>query len=247
MNEFRHQDTMRRATNDTERIAETARRNREKADFDRQMLELRGELGREGLDIKRAAAEQTKQRALDQNVQQLGTALERANLPQSHSVLSEVEKTLEKTPDLADYISGPKSALPDLMVGKDIALGRQAFQKLFNITLKDRSGAAVTNPELERLKKEFATGAFKTADQLKGGVDQARTIISDHYRAISSGYGEEALNAYNENIKTFGGVPIDLGSKGPATPSGTPKEGATSTSKSGRPIIFRNNKWEYQQ
>ena len=114
MNDFRHQDTMRRAANDTERIAETARRNREKADFDRQMLELRGELGREGLDIKRAAAEQAKKNSLDKNVQQLGTALERANLPQSHSVLSGVEQALEKTPGLAEYISGAKSFISSI-------------------------------------------------------------------------------------------------------------------------------------
>jgi hypothetical protein len=231
MNQFQHEDRMRRAANDTERLAETARRNREKADSDKTLNELRAELGRGNLEIRQNAEQQTRQRALDQNVQQLGTALERANLPTSHSVLSEVEKALETTPTLADYISGPKSAVPDLLAGKDVAVGRQAFQKLFNITLKDRSGAAVTIPEFERLKKEFATGVFKNGDQLKDGVRQARQIINDHYRAIASGYGEEALNTYNTNVTRFGGVPIDLNASGPkkiandaeyaALPSGT--------------------------
>lgn len=37
-----------------------------------------------------------------------------------------------------------------------------AISRVFNVELKDRSGAAVTNPEMQRLKEEFSTGKFNT-------------------------------------------------------------------------------------
>lgn len=179
-------------------------------------------------DIGRMGKAFTSAREMDRQVSGLGTALERANLPESDAVLRGVEEALTKTPSLADYISGPKSMLPDLMVSNDIATGRQAFQKLFNITLKNRSGAAVTIPEFERLKKEFATGTWKTGDQLKAGVEQARKIVSDHYRAVASGFGPQALEAYNQNLREFGGTPLlersaaPAPTPAPAAPAGKP-------------------------
>jgi hypothetical protein len=177
-----------------------------------QIQEQNGRLAVQRLDL---AAEDRRRR----EVQGLGTALERANLPEADSVLRGVEDALKKTPQLAEYVSGPLAATPDLAVGilspgmskqqaDDIRAGRQAFQKLFNITLKDRSGAAVTIPEFQRLKKEFATGVWKTPDQIRAGVEQARKVISDHYRGVAASFGPETLERYNENLRATGGTPL---------------------------------------
>lgn len=145
-------------------------------------------------------------------VRQLGQALEKANLPEADAVLSAVEQAIEKSPNLTEFLAGPKSAIPDAALGAvpglknapEIREGRQAFQKLFNITLKNRSGAAVTNPEFERLKAEFANGVWKTPEQLQAGVNQARGIIQRHYASVSAGYGPDVVNAYNDNLGAMG-------------------------------------------
>lgn len=170
-----------------------------------QGLSMQAELAKSNQELKRMQFGMKADQGLQRQVQQLGGALEKANLPEADAVLGNVETALKKTPDLAEYLSGPKSLLPDMVVGNDIAAGRQAFNKLFNITLKNRSGSAVTSQELDRLKQEFATGAFKTPTQLQKAVDQARDIVNKHYTSVTAGFGPDALNAYNENIRGLGG------------------------------------------
>lgn len=170
----------------------------------KQGLAMQGELAKSNQALKQMQFEMKADSQLRQSVQQLGTALEKANLPEADSVLGAVEDAMKKT-DIAQYISGPKSLIPDFALPTEIAAGKQAFQKLFNITLKNRSGSAVTNQELDRLKQEFATGAFKTPAQLEKAVDQARNIITKHYASVTAGFGPDALEAYNENVRGLGG------------------------------------------
>jgi hypothetical protein len=210
--ENKHRETMARITDARQRDAETARHNREIEDAKRRGELLQSEVIRGQQDLKKLQFTMQGDRELVRRTQQLQGALEKANLPEADAVLGAVEDTLAKTPQVAEYISGPKSLLPDLALSKEITQGRQAFQKLFNITLKNRSGAAVTIPEFERLKKEFATGVWKKPEQLAEGVKQAREIISRHYASVSAGFGKDALEAYNENIRGFGGrVVLDAG------------------------------------
>lgn len=154
-------------------------------------------------------------------VTQLSGALDKAGLPESDAVIGSVEDVLAKNPNVAKYIAGPGSLIPDMAANKEVTDARQAFQKLFNITLKNRSGAAVTVPEFERLKAEFANGVWKKPEQLIEGVRQARNIINKHYASIAAGFGPDALKAYNENVREMGGrVVIDP--QGNPTPSGAP-------------------------
>lgn len=169
-----------------------------------QGLALQTEVARSNQDLKKMQFTMKADQGLQRSVQQLGTALEKSGLPESDSVLGAVEDALKKT-NVSEYISGPKSLIPDFALPTDIAAGKQAFHKLFNITLKNRSGSAVTNQELDRLKKEYATGAFKTPAQLEKAVEQARNIINKHYASVTAGFGPDALKAYNENIRGLGG------------------------------------------
>ena len=193
----------------------------------RYLAGLTAEIAKGGQDLRLAMLDfQLRGKAderLRSQVKDLGAALEKANLPEADAVLGAVEKAIEKAPNLPEYLAGPKSAVPDLAVGltagnaDDIRAGRQAFQKLFNITLKNRSGAAVTIPEFERLKKEFATGVWKTPEQIKEGVRQARDIIQKHYASVSAGFGPDVLKAYNDNLQGLGlGRSIQFGGSTPA-------------------------------
>jgi hypothetical protein len=176
---------------------------------------ISSELAKSNQELKKVQFAMKADQQLQGKVRDLGRDLEKANLPQADSVLTDVETALEKSPNIAEYISGPKSLVPDRLAGDEVKFGRQAFQKLFNITLKDRSGAAVTNPELERLKQEFATGVFKTDKQIKEAVAKARGIINKHYASVSASHGPEALKAYNANIRSLGGkVVIDAPEEG---------------------------------
>lgn len=191
-----------------DKAADRASRDQAQAqlfELKKQGLALQGELAKSNQELKRMQFEMKADDGLKKQTQQLGVALEKANLPEADAVLGGVEDALKKNPKLAEYISGPKSMIPDMALSTDIAAGKQAFNKLFNITLKNRSGSAVTNQELERLKNEFAAGAFKTPQQLGKAVDQARNIISKHYASVTAGFGKDALDAYNENIRGLGG------------------------------------------
>jgi hypothetical protein len=217
-----HEYRMAQAKTAEEKVAADAAHKAQVLQFQQQNAATMAELRRLGLQSQTDRADAAKNANLQRQTQQLGTALERAGLNEVDSVLRGVEDAIKKTPELPEYLSGIKSLAPDLVVSKDIAAGRQAFQKLFNITLKNRSGAAVTNQELERLKQEFATGAWKTPEQLKAGVEQARKIISDHYRGIASGFGTDVLDAYNVNLREMGGTPLLEPRGTPTTPNSGP-------------------------
>lgn len=200
-----HELTLQRVSDTQARQAETERHNRATE-------ALNTQLGTMKLELMGLKATGDKEKDTAKRTQQLGVALEKAGLPEGDAVLGAVEDALKKNPAISEYLSGPKSLIPDMMLPTDIAAGKQAFQKLFNITLKSRSGSAVTNQELERLKTEFATGAFKTSAQLQKAVEQARNIITKHYTSVASGFGKDALDTYNENLRGFGGrVVLDSG------------------------------------
>jgi len=199
-----------------------------------QALALQSQVAQSNLDLKslrlelmgknatdKAAAEEEKKNA--KSTQQLGVALERANIPQTDAVVKDAERAVAN-PDVLPYLSGPRSAIPDMLASKDVTDARQAISKLFNITLKDRSGAAVTSQELERLKTEFGQGVFKSPEQLKTAIGKAREIIEAHGKGIAAGYGANALKSYNDNLKEVGGTPLLQG--GASSPSGpTPPPG----------------------
>ncbi len=161
---------------------------------------------------------------LAKQVTQLSKGLEQAKLPETNAVLENAENIIKKDPKVLKYLTGTGSVPPDWMVSKGAREARQAVEKVFNVELKNRSGAAVTNQELERLKSEYGKGAFKTPDQLQAALAQARQIINTHYRSVAAGFPKEALETYNANLTAIGGKPvIDIaGTEKPAAAAGAP-------------------------
>jgi hypothetical protein len=222
-----HEFRMSKLSNDDDKAAETARHNRVMEGINQSNAAMNAQLKSMGLDLQKMnldlSAEKfksTREQQDQKSVQAFGAGLERAGIPESDAVLRQVETLLEKDPKVAEWISGPKAVIPDLVAPKNATDARQAFQKLFNITLKDRSGAAVTIPEFERLKAEFASGTFKTPEQLKEGVKQARNIVTQHYRGISAGFNPATVESYNRNLEGSGGTPVLGGRTAPPPPSG---------------------------
>lgn len=77
--------------------------------------------------------------------------------------------------------------------GKEVA---EQFQGILNITLKDRSGAAVTNPEFERLKAELGAGLFSTEADLMRALDRIGEIVEEHKIAQMARFDPEAVSLY---------------------------------------------------
>jgi len=156
--------------------------------------------------IDEAKAQGIKDDKLKKETIGFSAALNKANLPEADATLGNVEKMLQDKPELASWITGPKSQIPDMLAPQEVRDARQAFNKLFNVTLKLRSGAAVTEQELQRLKSEFGVGVTKSPEQVATAVQQARDIIQKHYRSVAAGYGPDVLKAYNENVRSLGGM-----------------------------------------
>lgn len=94
--------------------------------------------------------------------------------------------------------------------------------KVFNVELKDRSGAAVTDSELERLKTEFAAGKFNSEAEML-------TALRDYKQAARAALANAEARYPPEAVKEFGerGGFTSAGVKSPAAiPQGITKEDA---------------------
>ena len=131
----------------------------------------------------------------DKKVTDFAKGIEKSGITQQESALADVEQQFAKfDKDLPGV--GQTAILPDWMItkgGKDL---RQTLQTMFNMTLKDRSGAAVTTPEMDRLKKEFGAGAFKTDDQLRTAVTRFRRALEAHKNTLAAGAKDDVVKEF---------------------------------------------------
>jgi hypothetical protein len=96
---------------------------------------------------------------------------------------------------------GPLGQLSYLPEAKEV---RSTLASLQNIILKDRSGAAVTIPEFDRLKQELSTRYYNTDADLIKSLVRFREIANQHLASQLGGFKKEDIDTY---VKT-GGVDI---------------------------------------
>jgi len=164
-----------------------------------------------------------------------GNAVEKSGISQQEFNLREVEKimftkdadgnkvAIDDIPGFGQTGMVPTAALSD--EGKKL---RQALATVQNITLKDRSGAAVTVPEFERFKKEFSQGMFQTDKALANAMIRIRRIFDQHKQSLSAGYRDDVVNSYSGN-------------------SGIAFRPAASVKKSGGMVRGEDGKWRPSQ
>jgi hypothetical protein len=109
---------------------------------------------------------------------------------------NKVNELLSKTGNIPGFGTG--AFLPDILVGSQGREVRQLVQTLTNITLKDRSGAAVTTPEFERLKTELGTSLGKTDQDLIKGLVNFRKGLTSVVNSALGGIDQQDLNRYFE-------------------------------------------------
>ena len=67
---------------------------------------------------------------------------------------------------------------------------------VFNTVLKDRSGAAVTNSEMERLKNEFGQGKYNTEPEMIKALGQYKIALSKELKNREAGFKPEVVSEY---------------------------------------------------
>ena len=95
--------------------------------------------------------------------------------------------------------------------------------------------------ETDIAKAEQMLSTYDSYERHMAGVDQILLEL-DQIEAATG----EARNAMINRIRGVRGFAPETSGAAKPLPAGAPQEGATSTSKSGKPIVFRNGNWEYQ-
>jgi len=142
----------------------------------------------------------------DRQLTSYSKQLQQTNIPSAISTAQTVLAQLpEKGKDIPGY--GPLAgALPNFALTEEGKRMRQGIAQLFNIELKTRSGVAVTDPELERLKIEFGQGTwFTNENQLRTGLRQYIDRLSEIARNVDAGFDSRIKDKYSEE----GGLDIN--------------------------------------
>lgn len=174
-------------------------------------------LRREELMYQRELERQGKEDAKTERQQlQFSKLLKDSGAPEAITKLEQIDSILkdisggkgidEFNQDIPGYgrISG---ILPDALVSGKGSNLRQLVSSLANITLKDRSGAAVTEPEFERFKSEFGTGTWKSDKQLIEGLQKYKKALMSTVANIEYGTPSRAKEFYQ---KEGGSLPTVL-------------------------------------
>jgi len=71
-----------------------------------------------------------------------------------------------------------------------------AVQNVFNVELKDRSGAAITSNEMERIKKEFSDGKYTTESEKLGALKRYQKELRKVLISKEAAYTPENVAAF---------------------------------------------------
>lgn len=73
-----------------------------------------------------------------------------------------------------------------------------AMSKVFNVVLKDRSGAVIVDSELTRLRNEFAIGRFNTEAEMIKGMADYKKAVRRILKNTAAGYSPEVVQQYKD-------------------------------------------------
>lgn len=152
------------------------------------------ELDQQRREDKKDAAEAKAKDKLDTRVTKYSEEMQQTGVPKALGQLEIIHGIMDKSEDVPGF--GQTAALPDLMISREGQDLRQATQTLFNIELKDRSGAAVVDQELQRLKAEFGQGNWKTDRQLREGIRMYEKRLHEVIRNMNAGVDSSVADEY---------------------------------------------------
>lgn len=124
-------------------------------------------------------------------------AVNKSGYPAMKQRISEIKELIPESGSVPGF-GGIKNSMPEFLLSPEGRQLRQRFQDLFNIVLKERSGAAVTVDEMERLKKAFGAGTLQTADQLREGLRSLESGLDASFQNTYGGYDPRVKQLYQK-------------------------------------------------
>lgn len=76
-----------------------------------------------------------------------------------------------------------------------------AMARVFNTELKDRSGAAVTSTELERMKNEFSSGKFQTEPEKLKALQEYKQLLNEEIGRRAAAFPEAVREEYAARLQ----------------------------------------------
>ena len=173
-------------------------------DFEVAKLKFSADLGKatrsEQQAVKRSAdeekAELKKEQFGEKQLNLYAKGLETTGIPTAITIAENILNQLpERGKDVPGF--GPIAGqLPDFSLSPEGKSLRQAANTLFNFELKQRSGQAVTDSELMRLKREYGQGKFADEEQLRTGIRQYLQRLQELARNDAAGFKEDVRKEY---------------------------------------------------
>jgi hypothetical protein len=155
------------------------------------------EAQKETLIERRLNRELRKEQKEERDVEKISTRFEKSGVLNLEESLDKIDNILRKFKgkDIPGFGIGG-SMRPEFTLGTDAKNLRILISNLKNVELKKRSGAAVTEPEMERFLEEFGEGKFKTEESLLLGLKKLRDAVTKDKKTILSGYPKEAQDIF---------------------------------------------------
>lgn len=127
----------------------------------------------------------------------------------------------------------------------DARVLNSTMSEIFNKTLRDRSGAAVSNGEMERLKQEFQAGKFNTEAEMIGALQRYKAAATQAMKNAEAGFAPEILDTYEKRGgQTSRNKPAPM-IKSPAEAEAAPSNEVRRRTKDGRVGVFNAETKEF--
>jgi hypothetical protein len=146
---------------------------------------------------------------LETRVTDLSEALEKSSILEMSGIFNLVDKQILQTEGDIPGIGGT-GKVPAILLSTEGLKNRQLLSQLQNITLKNRSGAAVTAPEFDRLKTELGTGVISGDREVKNALIRMKQLFDDHTKKVRAGYSDEVNALYDKRVNLPAGGSLRL-------------------------------------
>lgn len=162
--------------------------------------------GRYATDVRTLTESGKRQQKFDaEQVESISERMGADEIPNIQDAVNSVGEVINQYKNEA----GAYGNIPGISVleqadqGQEAKKVRSAIARAQNILLKIRSGAAVTDPEFNRLKEEIQGGLLRTDEDIIRWYNDLQTWVNSMKRNIYAGYDQNAVNEYEKRM--FGG------------------------------------------
>ena len=134
---------------------------------------------------------------IKKDVSNLASDINKADIVTSYTTLSNLEnfiQDLDNIPGAGLFAGG----VPKFLLSAEGKQFRLLYNKLINLELKDRSGAAVTISEFERFRQEYPLGFARTEKEIREAIKTAKQIFDSRLLSLYSLYPKNITSIYSK-------------------------------------------------